>query len=353
MKKTVLYEEHVKLNAKMVDFSGFLLPVSYSSIIREHEAVRSKAGIFDVSHMGQIFVSGKESIQFLQYLCSNDISAIKPGKVIYTLFCNEKGGTVDDLIIYRISGDEFMCVVNAANIEKDHEWMKKHNHFDVLIKNLSDDYSQLALQGPGSESILKKLPLTSPLPAFFSFINISDMIISRTGYTGEDGFEIYMKNDKAPEIWSSLLNAGAVPSGLGARDTLRFEASLPLYGHELTEEISPVEAGLSNFIKPDKSPAFIGQEPLKEMHQNPKRILIGLQMLERGIAREGYEVISGGSNAGFVTSGSYCPSLGQNMAMALIDAKYKDSADFEVIIRNSSVKAKKALMPFYKKRYKR
>lgn len=353
MKKTALYDEHVKQNAKIVEFSGFMLPVSYSSIIKEHEAVRNKAGIFDVSHMGQLFVSGENSLSYLQHLCTNDISAIGTGKVIYTLFCNEKGGTVDDLIVYRISDSEYMCVVNAANTEKDYEWMKINNHHGVLVKNLSAEYSQIALQGPDAERIIQKLPGIASLPAFFSFITVSDMIISRTGYTGEDGFELYMKNEKAPGVWNSLIDAGAEPAGLGARDTLRFEASLTLYGHELTEEISPVEAGLSYFIKPDKITGFIGQHSVKDILQNRQRFLIGLQMLERGIAREGYEVLAHGQKAGYVTSGSYCPTLGNNLAMALIDADYKDTDNFEVIIRNNSVKAKKVKMPFYKKRYKR
>ncbi|HQK53194.1 MAG TPA: glycine cleavage system aminomethyltransferase GcvT, partial [Sedimentibacter sp.] len=271
MKKTPLYEKHIQLKGKMIDFGGWSLPVEYTGIIPEHEAVRTKAGIFDVSHMGEITVKGEDSEKYLQMLLTNDISLLNNNQIAYTAMCYPHGGVVDDLLVYKYSNTDYLLVVNASNTEKDYQWMKENIFGNTEILNVSENYAQLALQGPLAETILQKL--TSKNLNEIEFYYFSDNVkvgniealVSRTGYTGEDGFELYFAYDKAEEMWDMILEAGKdeglIPAGLGARDTLRFEASLPLYGHELDENITPLEAGLGFFVKLNKE-NFIGKEAL-------------------------------------------------------------------------------------------
>lgn len=364
MKKTPLYENHLILNAKMTDFAGWQLPVEYSGIIDEHRHVRNAAGLFDVSHMGEIIVRGRDSGAFLQELLTNDLSRASTGKVIYSPMCYENGGVVDDLMVYKFSDDCYMLVVNASNTEKDYEWIREHISGDVEAINESDRWAQLAIQGPAAEPILQEV-CDFPLKDIRFFTFAADVlvfgvkcVVSRTGYTGEDGFEIYVPWDKARDVWDGLLqhgsNKGLVPVGLGARDTLRFEAALPLYGHELSPDITPLEAGLGAFVKLGKE-NFIGKEALvRQKELGLGRRLAGFEMLGRGIPRSGYDVMVGDKKIGFVTSGTYSPSLEKNLGMAMLDAEYlQPDAEFDVIIRNKPVRARICELPFYSKKYRK
>jgi len=364
LKRTPLYEKHIEMKGKIVDFNGWELPIQYIGIIEEHTQVRKGAGLFDVSHMGEIIVKGAKAEEFIQKIISNDISKMIDHQIQYSPMCYHNGGIVDDLLVYKINREEFLLVVNASNIDKDFEWMKEQLEFDLTINNVSNEYAQLALQGPKAESILQKLVTISlkEIP-FFHFephvmINDIDVLLSRTGYTGEDGFELYVSPTNACELWDMLLAAGKeedlMPIGLGARDTLRFEAALPLYGQELSLEISPLEAGLDRFVKLVKND-FIGKESLvKQKQQGLSRKLIGFEMLDRGIPRPHFLISEGDSAIGFVTSGSYSPSLHKNIGLAMVDSRYTDiGSTFDVMIRNKAIKAKVVSLPFYDKRYKR
>lgn len=363
MKRTPLYEEHCALGGKMIDFGGWELPVQYAGILEEHRQVRKAAGLFDVSHMGEIHVSGPDSESFIQRLVTNDIAGAREYKVIYSPMCYPDGGVVDDLLVYKYSDTDFLIIVNASNTDKDFEWFLQNSHGKVSIQNDSSQYAQLAIQGPRAEAVLQKLT-GSPLQEvkFFTFksnieICSKKAIVSRTGYTGEDGFEIYLKPEDACLIWGSLLEAGKedglVPVGLGARDTLRFEAALPLYGQEISENISPLEAGLGKFVKPGKGD-FIGRDALvRQMEQGVKRKLTGFEMVDRGIPRSHYEVQADGKSVGFVTTGSYSPSLDKNIGLALLDIDYSvEGTGIDILIRNKPVRAETISIPFYQKRYK-
>ena len=362
MKTTPLTSVHESLRAKMVDFGGFYMPVQYTSIIEEHNAVRSKAGIFDVSHMGEISVTGKDAIKYLNYIITNDIGAISENQIMYSPMCYEHGGCVDDILIYKNNDKDFLVVANASNTDKDYDWMKKHTKgYDVVVSNQSDKYGQIALQGPEAQSILQQLTKTDLEEiAFYRFKNnvVVDGVntmVSRTGYTGEDGFEIYMPASNTEKLFRKFMESGATPCGLGARDTLRFESALPLYGHELSEDITPLNAGLKSFVKLEKSD-FIGKAALVE--QNEKGVSVrsaGLEMVDRGIARNGYDVFNeGGEKIGYVTSGSNCPSLGKNCALALISTEYTKAGTFVYVdIRGKKIKAVTVKKPFYKKMYKK
>jgi len=364
MKKTPLYDNHLALNGKMIEFGGWLLPVEYTGILEEHRQVREAAGLFDVSHMGEILVRGRDAGAFLQELLTNDLSKAPDSKVIYSPMCYENGGVVDDLLVYKYADDHYLLVVNAANTDKDFAWIKDHLSGHVEAVNVSDAWAQLAIQGPNAEKILQEVtdfPLSDI--RFYSFIPEVTVcgvqaMVSRTGYTGEDGFELYIPADKAPKVWESLLELGRalglVPVGLGARDTLRFEAALPLYGHELSAEITPLEAGLGAFVKLDKD-SFIGKDALLNQHnQGLKRRLAGFEMVGRGIPRSGYDIADNGSRIGFVTSGSYSPSLGKNLGLAMMDSRYcQPGIEFDVIIRNKAVRAKVIEIPFYRKKYRK
>lgn len=362
LKRTPLYPLYSEFpSVRCIDFGGWELPVQFSGIVREHEAVRTQAGLFDVSHMGEFLVTGQDAEAFIQRMTTNDVTRLSPGQAQYTLMCYDHGGTVDDLIVYKLSQDRFMLVVNASNIDKDLEWLTGHLSGDVLIENISSQTALIALQGPASDAVMAKA-VKEPLPSLtpFHFIESAEVcgcavLLSCTGYTGEDGYEIYCSADDAPTIWRGLLAAGEegglVPAGLGARDTLRFEARLPLYGQELSESISPLEAGLGFFVKLDKS-EFVGRAALQnQKHEGIPRKLVGIEMIDRGIPRTHYAVYSGdGSLIGEVTSGTQSPTLKRNLGLALIDTTHAAiGTEVWVEIRGKRLKASVVKTPFYKK----
>ena len=365
-RRTPLYDLQKAMGAKFTSFGGWELPVSYTDIIKEHHNVRTKAGLFDVSHMGEILVTGKDAMDFINSLITNDITPVPDGKALYSPMCYENGTVVDDILIYKFSDIELLLIVNAGNIEKDEAWIRSRAFGDVRIENLSDRFAQLALQGPLAETVMKKLcGKDTELPKFFRFTEVEllgmKVLLSRTGYTGEDGFEIYLwlPNPCADpkKLWDGLLEAGKdegiCPSGLGARDTLRLEAALPLYGHELSDAITPMEVGLQRFVKLEKN-SFIGKEALLTESRQLKRKLYGFEMLDRGIPRNGYEVLKGGKPLGYVTSGGIMPTLSQNGGLALLEDTGLSAGDLiQVIIRDRSCSAKIVPVPFYGKKYKK
>lgn len=357
-----MYESHLALGGKMVDFGGWALPVQYAGILEEHMKVRREAGLFDVSHMGEIAVQGPGAAAFLDILLTGRPSGLTAGRVMYSPMCAPDGGCVDDLLVYRLGEDDFLLVVNAANTQKDFAWVLGHCPPEVTVRNDSDRYAQIALQGPASAEILDSFAgdRLSGL-GFFRFLADADLggiraLVSRTGYTGEDGFEIYLDSSKGTELWDRLLEAGRdkglAPAGLGARDTLRFEAALPLYGHELSPEITPVEAGLSRFVGWDKD-GFIGKKALESVRDaGPARKIAGFEMVDRGIPRNGYLVQRDGEDAGWVTSGSYSPSLGKNLGMALVPSEMAaPGQELHVVIREKPLLARVVPLPFYHKKY--
>ncbi|RNF41064.1 glycine cleavage system aminomethyltransferase GcvT [Planococcus salinus] len=361
LKRTPLFESYAKYGGKTIDFGGWQLPVQFSSIKQEHEAVRTRAGLFDVSHMGEISVTGTDSEAYLQQLVTNDVSKVKAGQAQYTAMCYEDGGTVDDLLVYKISDHHFLLVVNASNIDKDFEWMKKSVSGNVEIDNLSDQYGLLALQGPLAEPVLQRLTDTD-LSAIkpFRFQQEVDIaghsaLVSRTGYTGEDGFEIYAGPEDTVALWEKILaegeQEGVVPAGLGARDTLRFEAGLALYGQELSKDISPLEAGIGFVVKLKKETEFIGQQALAAQKENGvPRKLIGIEMIDKGIPRHGYPVYANGEKIGEVTTGTQSPTLKKNIGLALVSSEHAVmGTEFEVEIRNKRLKAVTVETPFYKR----
>ncbi|MGG3892929.1 glycine cleavage system aminomethyltransferase GcvT [Geobacillus stearothermophilus] len=361
LKRTPLFPVYARYNAKTVEFGGWEMPVQFSSIKEEHEAVRTRAGLFDVSHMGEIAVRGRGSLAFLQKLMTNDVAKLRPGRAQYTLMCNEDGGTVDDLLIYQKGESDYLLVVNAANTEKDFAWLNEHIDADVELDNVSAQTAQLALQGPAAERVLQKLTnLDLPAMRPFSFqdnVEVAGVkaLVSRTGYTGEDGFEIYCQAEDAITLWEAILTAGAeagvLPCGLGARDTLRFEACLPLYGQELSETLSPLEAGLGFAVKTEKESPFIGQAALKRQKEaGPPRRLVGIEMMDRGIPRHGYRVFAGSAEVGFITTGTQSPTLKKNIGLALVTADVAAAGQVvEVDIRGKRLKAKIVPIPFYKR----
>jgi aminomethyltransferase len=334
--------------------------VQFAGIQKEHEAVRRQAGLFDVSHMGEVLVTGADSLVFLQTLTTNDVSMLEPGQCQYSLMCYPNGGVVDDLLVYKLAESEYMLVINASNIEKDIDWMRQNVLSDVQIKNISEDTAMLALQGPHAEKILWKLT-EAPIADLKTFHFLTNekvsgitALISRTGYTGEDGFELYIDKDDAVTLWKLLLDAGKedglLPTGLGARDTLRFEARLPLYGQELSSSITPLEAGLSYFVKLDKGD-FNGREALSEQKVSGiPRKLVGIEMIDRGIPRSHYPVYADGKQIGEVTTGTQSPTYKTNVGLALLDKAYTAlNTEVYVEIRGAQVKAKVVATPFYKR----
>ncbi len=364
MKRTPLYDRHISLGAKMTDFGGWMMPLQYSGILQEHHAVRTKAGLFDVSHMGEIMVEGEAAGEFIQRLITNDISRIKDFQVLYSPMCYPDGGTVDDVLIYKLDVDKYLIVANAANTQKDLEWIESHREGNITVRDASEQYALLALQGPKAQDILQKLvDISLEQLRFFRFIDgvvIAGVpgLISRTGYTGEDGFEVYVSTQAISQLWDRIMEAGEeynlVPAGLGARDTLRFEAALPLYGHELSREISPLEAGLDKFVKLDKD-NFIGRDALlKQSRDGVPRRLVGLEMVDRGIARHGCQVKADDKIIGQVTSGSFSPTLKKNLALALVESRFKEEGtQFDIVVRDKLLKARVVKTPFYFKRYKK
>lgn len=360
-KQTPLYETHLRYGGKIVEFGGWSMPVQYSGIIAEHRAVREKAGLFDVSHMGEVMVGGPEALAYLQRIVTNDVAQLADGQVQYTPMCYPDGGTVDDLLIYRYGMDKYMLVINAANIAKDVDWLNENaTGFDVRVTDASDNMAELALQGPSAQVILGKVT-TAPLEKieyywFMPEVTVAgkQVMISRTGYTGEDGFEIYCRPADAVVLWDALMAAGGglglLPTGLGCRDTLRFEACLPLYGHELSPQISPLEAGIGRFVKLDKGD-FNGREALAaQKQQGLKRKIAGFALSDRGVARAGYPVVFDGRIIGTVTSGTYAPTPDKNLGLALVEAEFAKAGQcIDIEIRGKKAAAEVIAKPFYKR----
>ena len=373
LKRTPLFDRHVALGARVVEFGGWEMPVQYSGIVDEHTAVRSAAGLFDISHMGEIEVKGRDALAFLQHIATQDVAAIHEGESNYALLCNPDGGIVDDIFIYHLP-DGYMVVVNASNTEQDFAWMLDNMHgFDIELTNISDRASMLALQGPHAEAILAKATdvdvVNLPFHGVTTGMLLGDIpgLIARTGYTGEDGFELFVDDDNVERLWDGLLalgkGDGLKPCGLGARDSLRFEACLALYGHEIADEINPYEAKLGWVVKLDKgdgstgSPCeFVGRETLRQIKQEGvRRKLAGFEVVDRGIARGGYEIRSvDGDRIGEVTTGMPSPSLGKNLGLGYVPAALAtEGSEFDVIVRDRPVRAKVVKTPFYKPRYKK
>ncbi len=361
--KTPLYQQHRQLNAQMMDFHGWLLPVEYSGIIQEVQTTRQSCALFDVSHMGEILVAGKNARQYLQGILTNDLDKLFPGKAFYSPMCLEDGGTIDDLMVCCLSQDRYLLVVNAANTMEDLEWLQKHRRGEVEISNLSDEYALLALQGPTSQGLLQELTpyFLSQLKKrrFLYSVPIAgiECLVSRTGYTGEDGFELFCSPGEASSLWEAIWETGQKQehrlsaAGLGARDVLRLEASLPLYGQELSSEITPLEAGLDFFVALDKTIPFIGQEALqKQQKTGLSKKLAGLESLKRGIPRHGYPVALGKEEWGWVSSGTYSPTLQKPIALAFLPPPYtKKGTQLEIVIRGRNYPAQVVKTPFIRR----
>ena len=356
-KKTCLYDKHVALGALMSPFGGFDMPIQYSSIVDEHQAVRKVCGLFDVSHMGEVRVKGPDAERYVQHIFTNDVAGAPLGKIYYGMMCYENGGTVDDLLVYKMGDNDFFLVINAANIDKDWTWMQQHgNDFDIDLQNQSDFYGQIAVQGPEAQHVVETvLDLPSAELAFYTVKTIGDVIVSRTGYTGEDGFEIYASHDYIRACWDKLIKAGVKPCGLGCRDTLRFEVGLPLYGDELSENITPIMAGLGMFVKLDKA-EFIGKEALaKQKADGPAKKLVCIELADKAIPRHGYPVLNmAGENIGEVTTGYHCLSVDKSVCMALVGAQYaKLDTELQIQIRKKVFPGKVVKKQFYNKSYKK
>ena len=363
--KTCLHDKHVALGAQMAPFAGFDMPIVYRGIPEEHNAVREHAGMFDVSHMGEFHVGGPGALAFIERVFTNDAANLPDGHVAYGMLTREDGGVVDDLLVYRRSATSFVPVVNAANIDKDFAWLqeclKKEGIEGVELTNLSDNVSEIALQGPEAEEVMRKaLGLDMSGLEFYTFCEPEweghKLMVSRTGYTGEDGFEIYAPAEVITRIWDVLLEAGVEPCGLGCRDTLRFEVGLPLYGHELADDITPVEGSLSMFCKLDKPNGFFGSDVLaRQKEEGPKRRIVGLELLDKAIPRAGYEVLDMEGNViGHITTGYRGISVDKSIAMALVDAPFtKRDTQVQVRIRRKTFPAVVIPRRFYKKSYKK
>ena len=358
-KRTCLYDRHVALGATMVSFGGFDMPLlyQYAGIAPEHLACREHAGLFDVSHMGEVTVKGPDAERYVQHIITNDVANAPEGKIFYGMMCYENGGTVDDLLVYKMGENDFFLVINAANIEKDWAWMQMHaSGFDIDLRNRSDYYGQIALQGPEAESIMETvLGLQCSELAFYTVKTVGEVIISRTGYTGEDGFEVYASHEYIRQCWDKLIEAGVQACGLGCRDTLRFEVGLPLYGDELSEEITPIMAGLGMFVKLDKA-EFIGKEALaKQKAEGPAKKLVGIELFDRAIPRHGYTVLNMSDEPiGEVTTGYHGISVDKSVCMALVDAQYAAlGTDVQIQIRKKVFPGKVVKKQFFNKSYKK
>lgn len=363
LKKTCLYDSHVALGAKMSPFAGFMMPIQYSSITEEHNAVRHAVGMFDVSHMGEIFVSGPDAEKFVNHIFTNEICGFEPGKVLYGMMLHPDGGVVDDLLVYReFEPDHFLLVVNAANIDKDYEWiLAQAEGYDVKVVNDSDNWGQIAVQGPGAEKVVTEvLGLAEAAElTFYTYYeaqwNGHRMVVSRTGYTGEDGFELYTTCEDIKEIWKILLDNGVVPCGLGCRDTLRFEAGLPLYGDELSDAITPIEAGLGMFCKLDKE-EFIGKDVVaKQKAEGTERKLVGIELADKAIPRATYPVeTEDGTQVGVVTTGYHSISLEKSICFAMVQTAYsKLDTPLWIRIRKKVFPGKVVKKRFYQTNYKK
>lgn len=359
-KRTCLYDRHVALGALVQPFGGFDMPIQYSSIIEEHNAVRQHCGVFDVSHMGETFISGEDAERFVNHIFTNDVTGAPIGQIFYGMMCYPDGGTVDDLLVYKMGEQLYFLVINAANIDKDIEWiMTSAEGFNVNIDHCSERYGQLAVQGPETETVMEEvlqIPCKDLVFYTAKTLNVDgvEVIVSRTGYTGEDGFEIYGSHEYIVNQWDKLMESGRCkPCGLGCRDTLRFEVGLPLYGDELSQDISPVMAGFSMFCKFDK-PEFIGKEALlKQKTEGVARRLRGLMLDDRAVPRHGYKVLKDGVEVGEVTTGYRLISVDQSCAVALVDSSLKLGDRVEVQIRKKTFPATIVKKKFYDKHYKK
>lgn len=362
LRKTCLHDKHVGLGAQMSPFGGFDMPIQYSGIVEEHNAVRNNCGVFDVSHMGEVLVTGPEAEKYVNYIFSNDVEGLPDGGILYGMMLNHNGGVVDDLLVYKRGENHFLLVINASNIAKDVAWIEEQaKNFNVDIKNISDETGEIAVQGPEAEAALEEI-LAIPCKelTFYTFKELvrdgKHIIVSRTGYTGEDGFEIYADHETIRDLWDKLMASGKVaPCGLGCRDTLRFEVGLPLYGDELADDITPVEACLSMFVKLNK-PEFIGREVIeRQKAEGAPRKLVGLELADRAIPRHGYEVLNADDEViGYVTTGYRGISVDKSIAAALIQTPYavKDN-ELKIRIRRKTFPAKVVAKKFYKKSYKK
>jgi len=354
-KKFPLHQFHVDLGAKFGRFGDWQVPLYYSSIVEEHKAVRERAGLFDISHMGEFFVSGPDAVNFLDAVLPRDISKLALGKAIYMPLLNEGGGIVDDIIVYRIAELEFLIIVNAGNIDKDFAWMKQYLAGDVTFQNKSDEYGLLALQGPLAFEIVKEAfgEFYTDIKRF-GFKSFEGGIMARTGYTGEEGVEIMVPKNKLKGIWEVLLRVGQgkglLPVGFGARDTLRFEAAMPLYGHELSDETTPIEAKIDWAVDFEKE-KFVGRAPLlKQKEEGAKRLRVGIEMLDRGIARDGAEIQKNEKLLGVVTSGTFSPTFKKNLVMGYVPREEAEVGnEVGLVVRGRTLKAKIVPLPFYKR----
>lgn len=358
MEKTKFYEVHKKLGAKLVDFAGYEMPVQYSSIIDEHKAVRNSVGVFDVSHMGEIFVEGENALDFVQHITTNNVSKLSDGRVQYSAMCYEDGGIVDDLLVYRIDENKYMLVVNASNKDKDFEWMKKNNKFDAELNDKSDDYSLLAVQGPNSQKVIQKLTdVNLEEIEYYHFVQTKvadvDMILSRTGYTGELGYELYFTGDEstAEKVWNAIFEAGEEfeikPVGLGARDSLRLEMGFCLYGNDIDKTTNPLEAGLGWITKLKKGD-FIGRDPIAKIkEEGVTRKLVPLTTDQKSFPRHGYDVTIDSKKIGYVTSGTVSPVLGKPIALAYVEKEYaQEGTEVNIKIRDKEIPVQIVKLPF-------
>lgn len=364
IKRTCLHPHHKELGAVMAPFAGYDMPIEYAGLDAEHQAVRTTAGVFDVSHMGEIFVTGPDATEAVNHVFTGDVSVLPEGAAVYGMMCRTDGGTVDDLLVYRLSENTLLLVVNASNVDKDYAWVKENTaQFDVEVHDHSGVYGQLAIQGPNAEKVMADvLGIDGSAIEFYHFITFPQqdselpMIVSRTGYTGEDGFEIYAAEGTIVEMWKKLMAAGVQPCGLGCRDTLRFEAGLPLYGDELSDDITPIEAGLSMFVKLDKPGGFIGCDALaRQKAEGPAVKLVGLEIDSPATARHGFDVLDmEGEVVGAVTTGYNSISVGKNIAVALVNARYAPlGSHLQVRIRRKVVPATVVKKRFYTPNYKK
>ena len=356
-KRTCLYDKHVALGALISPFGGFDMPIQYSGIVDEHQAVRQACGVFDVSHMGEVLVSGADAGRYVNHIFTNDVTKVDAGKILYGMMCYENGGVVDDLLVYKMATNRYFLVINAANIDKDWAWIQEQaKGYDVVLEHQSEQYGEVAVQGPESEQVLKEvLGIDGSDLTFYTFKQIDRVIVSRTGYTGEDGFEIYADADYIRQCWDKLIASGRCkPCGLGCRDTLRFEVGLPLYGDELSADITPIMAGLGMFVKLDKE-EFIGREALaKQKAEGPQKKLVGIELHDKAIPRHGYAVLKDGAVIGEVTTGYHTISTDKSVCMALIDARYAAlDTEVEIQIRKKTFPGTVCKKRFYDKHYKR
>ena len=357
-KRTCLYDKHVALGALMSPFGGFEMPIQYTTITDEHQAVRTACGVFDVSHMGEVLITGPDAERYVNHIFTNNVTAMPIGKILYGMMCYEDGGVVDDLLVYRMAEQRFFLVINAANIDKDWAWIQQQaKGYDVQLEHQSDLYGELAVQGPQAEAVMNDvLGIDGSDLTFYTFKQMGDVIVSRTGYTGEDGFEIYATPLYINECWDKLVASGRCkPCGLGCRDTLRFEVGLPLYGDELSETITPIMAGLGVFVKLDKA-EFIGKEALaRQKAEGPAKKLVGIELADKAIPRHGYTVLNmAGEPIGEVTTGYHCLSVDKSVCMALIDTPYaKLDTEVQIQIRKKVFPGKVVKKQFYNKNYKK